>query len=275
MLLALIVAMAHGADCPDVDLDDWREALDATDAAFAEARLPEARSLLLGTVQVLPCLEEVVPTDLLGRYARQRAFLLMVDQEAIEANGWYQLARAIDPEGAWPSYVPGRHTARDLSREPAPLQGKVEGAGLLVPDGGGVFLDGRYLVEPVAEAEVPHILQVADGNGLVTFASWQEGSVFPEKVLGPVVTVPPAPLWFTDPVDPAVARAEIRRKRFLATAGLGAMAAGLFGGAHLARVSYVEHPTDTMRGVVNGATVGAGVAATGALVAGTLGLVAR
>jgi len=275
MLLALTLMLAHGADCPDVDVDDWREALDATDAAFAEARLPQALQLLRGTVTVLPCLETVVPTDMLGRYARQRAFMLMVDQEAIEANGWYQLARGIDPEGAWPSYVPGRHTARDLSREPAPMQGRAEGAGLVVPDGGGVFLDGRYLVEPVAEAEVPHLLQVADGEGRVTFAAWQEGSVFPDRVLGPLVTVPPAPQWFTDPVDPAVARAEIRRTRFLAAAGLGAMAAGLFGGAHLARVSYLDHPTDTMQVVVNGATIGAGVAATGGLVAGTLGLVAR
>ncbi len=275
MLLALTLSLARGADCPNVDLDDWRDALDATDEAFTEARLPDARRLLAGTVQVLPCLKVVVPTDLLGRYARQRAFLYSVDQEGIEALGWYNLARVVDPEGAWPAYVPGRHSARDLSREPAPIRGSMEGQGLLVPDGGGVFLDGRYLFEPVAEAEVPHILQVADGEGVVTWAGWQQGVLFPDNVLGPVITVPPAPLWFTDPVDPAVARAEKRKVRFRAAAGFGAMAAGLFGGAHLARASYEQYPTDTMRGVVNGATVGSGVAATAGLVAATLGVVAR
>lgn len=270
-----VFSVASAQDCPDVDLDDWRDALAATDAAFEAAQLPKVRAILEGTAKVLPCLKVVVPTDLIGRYARQQAFLRMVDQDGVEATSWFQLARAADPQGSWPPYVPGRHTARDLSREPAPTQGQVEGLGLVVPEGGGVFLDGRYLVSPTAEAEVPHLLQVANGSGEVTFAAWQQGSVFPDVVLGPPAAVPPAPLWFTDPVDPAVARAERRHNRYLAAGGLGAMAVGLFGGALLARQTYDGHPTDGLRVLVNGATIGSGAAATGALVVGTIGLVGK
>jgi len=268
-------AFARPPECDDVGLKGWKKALAASEEALRVGEMGKADAMLDATETRLACLVELAPSELLGRFARQRAYQTMVEFDEVEAARWVQLARVASPALGWPSWVPDRHIVRRLDREPDPIEGRVRDAGLLVPDGGGVFLDGRYLEAPVAEADVPHLLQVANNEGVVIDAEWVNGAAFPDSVLGPAdLLVPPAPLWFTDPVDPAVARRERRGRRLQSALGVAATSAAMFTSAWLARGAYAEHPTDGLRTVVNGATVGAATLGVGAAGLGVFAVVA-
>jgi len=275
LTLALTAAaLARPADCEEVGLKGWEKTLQASGEALRVGELAKADAMLDGIEERLPCLVSLVPDELLGRYARQRAYQLMLEFDEVEAARWFLLSRVVDPELGWPSWVPEQHIVRRLEREPEPMVGRVRDRGLTVPEGGGVFLDGRYLTVPEAEADVPHLLQVADGEGRVIDGAWQSGAAFPDRVLGPDdVQVPPPPLWFTDPVDPAEARRQRQGRRAQSALGVAATAGAVFVSAWVARSAYVDHPTGGLRTVVNGATVASGALGVGALGIGVYALV--
>ncbi len=272
-ILGLSAALAASPACRDVTLTGWEEALDASEEALRSGQLAKAGAVLAQTEEQLRCVVQVVPPELLARLGRQRAFQRMLDFDEGQAEQWLSLARSVDPAGSWPSWVPERHVVRRLDATLPRVAGRVEGRGLVVPEGGGVFLDGAYLTQPEALVETPHLLQVAGDDGVVTDAFWMMGAAFPPDVLGPPVDVPAAPMWFTDPVDPAVAKRQRRGHRAEAALGLAALSAAVFGSAWMARGAYADHPTDGLRTVVNGATAASGVVGGGAVLAAGWALV--
>lgn len=257
-ILSVGVALAQQPACEPASVQGWEAALDAGEESLRTGAIARASALLERTEEQLRCVVEVVPEPLMVRLGRLRAYEHMIDVDAIEAQRWLGLSLSLDPRGRWPSWVPDAHVARTLEA-PEVVIGRADG-GLAVPEGGGVFLDGRYLVEPVAQSEVPHLLQVAGADGVVTQAWWIDGAAFPPEVLGPAVPVPPAPLWFTDPVDPAALRRQRRARRLESAGSLALLSGALFGSAWLARTAYDAHPTDGLRTVVNGTTAASGAA---------------
>ena len=258
-------ALARPLDCPELYNQQLQDTLDEVDQAFGATELTRARALLAASHERLPCLIEIVPVDLMTRYAVQRAYGEALVTETEEATRWARLAQALDPGFDWPEYIPDKHEARRLLDGLEPPTGtSLRGKGLRPDPGGGIFLDGRYLVSPVAEAGLPHFLQVGDGAGEIWLASWQDGVVFPEEVLGPPTAInDQPPPWFGKPPGSVVAPRPIRARRLETSLGFAAAAGTLFGSAWIARDAYVERPTDTLQLTVNGTTA-ASVAASGA-----------
>jgi len=275
LVMALIAgALARPPGCEQVGLKGWKKALAASEEALRVGEFGKAGAMLDETEDRLACLEELAPKELLGAVARQRAYQSMMEFDEVQATQWVQLARITTPEFSWFSWVPDRHIVRRLDREPDPMSGRVRDKGLVIPDGGGVFLDGRYLLVPEAEADVPHLLQVANGEGVVVNAEWISGAAFPDYALSSdAAEAPPPPLWFTNPVDPAELRRARRGRRAQSAAGVAAVSAATFVTAWMARGAYSEHPTDGLRTVVNGATVASGALGVGALGIGVFALV--
>ncbi len=255
-------ALARPLDCPELYNDQLAATLDEVDAAVEAADLQRARATLAASHPRIPCLIELVV-----RYAVQRAYGEALVIEIEEATRWARLAQALDPEFEWPTYIPAEHEARRLldGLEP-PEVTLLRGKGLRPDPGGGIFLDGRYLVRPEAESGIPHFLQVGDATGEIWLAQWQDGVVFPEDVLGPPAAIGDLPpKWYGKAPGSYVGPRPVRDARLLTSLGFAAAAGTLFGSSWIARTAYLEHPTDGLRTAVNGTSV-ASAAAGGAAV---------
>lgn len=260
-------ALARPLDCPELFNDQFAAALDEVDAAFEAADFTRARGILQASHERVPCLVEVVPVELMARYALQRAYGEALVIEIEEATRWARLAQALDPAFEWPAYIPSEHEARRLlDGLPPPESASVRGKGLRPDPGGGIFLDGRYLVRPEAEPGIPHFLQVGDGSGEIWLAQWQDGMVFPEDILGPPAAIsdePPA--WFGKPPGSVVGPRPVRARRLESSLGFAVAAGTLFGSAWIARTAYEQHPTDGLQLAVNGSTAASAAAGGAAL----------
>lgn len=201
----------------------------------------------------------------MARYAIRRAYSLALEIDENEAQRWASLALALDPAIAWPTYIPPDHAARALLTDAeavAPVP--IEGRGFVFPMGGGVFLDGRFLPAPAAEPGLPHLLQVGDGTGQIVFSQWQDGTSFPESLLGPPLELEPTlPLWYS--ADGKATRAprpwtEPRLRRLESAAGFAVAGGTLFASAIVARAAYNDRPTDGLFYTVNGVTLASGAA---------------
>jgi hypothetical protein len=275
MLLALLgTAQARDPSCPDLTVAQLEGLIEEIDLAYLNLEMNRANALLAAAEPRVPCIVEVVPTVDVAAFALRRSYSLALELDPSEAKRWARLAKALDPQLPWPAYIPGDHEIRDLIADEEPLPKiPVRAKGLVVPPGGGVFLDGRFLEAPEAEAAVPHLLQVGDNNGELVIAQWQDGTAFPEEVLGPPTASPPTlPEWFGKPIGTVKAKKPPRpwtdsRARRLETS-LGFVVAGgtLYGSAFLARQAYDQRPTDGLFYAVDGATALSGAAGGAALV---------
>lgn len=264
-------AQAQQLQCPQhYALVQFHEFLDAVDHEYTSLQFARARTLLeLGQPNV-PCIDQVVPSADLARYAIRRAYALALDLDENEAQRWATAAFAIDPTVQWPAYVPAEHSARRMLDDLEPVLPVTLDQGLVIPFGGGVFLDGRFLVEPVAEPAVPHLLQVGDGTGQIVRSGWQDGATFPEDLLGPKLPLPPElPKWYgADGKIRKTARpwTDTRMHRLESSAGFAIVGGTLFASAFLARSAYEERPTDGLYYTVDGAVIASGAASGTALV---------
>lgn len=266
-------ALARDPSCPDLTVAQFQAMLDAVDEAYLSQEFGKASAFLAAAEDKVPCVVEIVPTEDVARYALRRAYAVALDLDENEARRWALLARALQPDLPWPSYIPPDHAIRDLLLEapeapPIPLRGK----GLVTPPSGGVFLDGRFLTRPEAEPGMPHLLQVGDASGDLVITGWQDGTAFPEDLLGPPPANPPTlPEWYGKPVDlskikpPKVARdrrpwTETRAANLQTAGGFAAAAGAMFASAWIARTAYDQRPNDGLFYAVNGATVASGVA---------------
>ncbi|MEQ1568904.1 MAG: hypothetical protein ABMA64_24920 [Myxococcota bacterium] len=275
-MLALLSSIAHGrpADCPDLYLVQFERFFDEVDALIVAQEFSDARRMLDGAYPRVPCIVQVVPSVDLAKYAIRRSYLYALDLDENETLRWATTAKALEPGIDWPAYVPPEHSVRALLptlEVPAPVP--IEGAGLVVPERGGVFLDGRFLTVPQAEPELPHLLQVGDGMGRMVASRWQDGTMFPDDLLGPPLEqVPEPPRWFTHPNakirPPKEPRpwTAARKTRLESAAGFAVAGGALFGTAWVARWAYDQRATDGLYYTVNGATVASGAAGGAAVV---------
>jgi hypothetical protein len=266
-------AEARDPSCPDLYLEQFQRFLDEVDLEFEGQRYDNARTLLDAAYPRVPCIVRVVPSTDLAKFAIRRAFSYALDLDENETQRWANLARAVDPQVDWPAYVPADHVVRQTFTTLAPAEAVTAQGGLVIPPGGGVFLDGRFLTAPVAEPELPHLLQVGDAMGRMVVAQWQDGTVFPEELLGPPLAEPPEPpRWFTHPNarirPPKEPRpwSAARLNRLESSAGFAVAGGTLFASAWVARLAYDDRATDGLFYTVNGATIASGAAGGTALV---------
>jgi hypothetical protein len=266
VLLVAAPAAAQQPACPRTyELAQFRAYLDAVDEEYLNLDFNKAAALLDAGQPNVPCIIQVVPTEDVARYAIRRAYSLELDLDENEAQRWAALAFALDPELDWPAYVPPDHAARKmLDGRPPPESIDIEGKGFVVPPGGGVFLDGRWLAEPRAEQGLPHLLQVGDAAGELVQSEWIDGTSFPEDLLGRPPSVPlELPRWYgSDGRIKKAARpwSDRRLHRLESSAGFAIASGTLLASAVLARAAYDDRPTDGLFYTVNGATIGAGAA---------------
>lgn len=269
--LSMVDAHAQEPVCPELQVSQFEAFLEAVDEEYLNLEFRRARMLLDAAEPRLPCVVEIVPTADIARYAIRRAYSLALEIDEIEAQRWASLAWALDPEVTWPTYIPPDHAARTLLSEAEPvLPVPIEGHGFVIPFGGGVFLDGRFLPAPVAEPGLPHLVQVGDGEGQIVFSAWQDGTSFPENLLGPPIDpLPTLPPWFN--AEGKVKRAarpwtDTRRHRMESAAGFAVAGGTLFASALVAQAAYQDRPVDGLFYTVNGATIASGAAGATAVV---------
>ena len=187
---------------------DWNnERLDAEIATMGEqlaaVDLEGTQRTVKGIVSGIPCLEERLDPDVLGRYARARALLSFLDQDEESAANWMLLATHVSPEGEVPGGLPEGHpffaVLEDLE---VPSVGQVEG-GFVTPERGAVFIDGTFTPSPEAVETIPHVVQIFDRAAYPVETFWQDGAAFREGFVDPALGPTPVPTWY-DPVKDKV-----------------------------------------------------------------------
>lgn len=195
-LLALATASAQedASLCKGGFTDvDWRVRLKSAEDALGSLEVEVARRLLERTREQMVCLDHVADPALLAELARDLAWLAFVDQDEAGAVRWLLLARGTAP-GAMPEAFPEGLRALDADTPDAPIVGTEDR--LVPPKGGALFLDGKLLLEPRAAAEVPGLLQVADGDGEIVSTAWIDSGVLPPEWLGAPGPPPKTPRWY-------------------------------------------------------------------------------
>lgn len=259
-------AMAQSTSCPrSYELSQFHEYIKAVDGMYLDLDFRKARLLLEAGQPNIPCILQIVPAIDVAAYAIRRAYALELDLDENEAERWASLAFALDPEIEWPAYIPPDHAARRMLDDVPPAETiTLDDKGFVVPLGGGVFVDGRWLAEPRAEQGLPHLLQVGDGTGQLVFSGWIDGVSFPEDFVGPPLAAPlELPKWYSsDGRIRKTARpwSDRRLHRLESSAGFAVVGGTLFTTALLARAAYDDRPTDGLFVTVNGATVASGAA---------------
>jgi len=191
-------AVAQEEACPaDANVAQLREQIDTATRALTEANLASARPALSRAQFLFVCVPEPADSADLAQFARQMAFLYFYKQDEFSATSWGLLSRYADRKLPWPADILPTHPFRELLEqvEDTPMGGPAA-LGLLPPKGGGIFLDGRLITEPRANAEVPHLVQVFDKKGALVKAYWQEGAVFSGDLLSSETTPPKPPKWY-------------------------------------------------------------------------------
>lgn len=185
LLLALFAPAAH-AQCEGTwNNERVSRNLDEVAAALGAADLDTAKRKLKETDQGLGCLEELIDRKVLARFGRSVGLLRFYEQDEPQSIRWGLLARILDAEGPWPGDVPEDHPYREmLAEEEDPPKGRAEGW-LIPPEKGGVFLNGEFLPEPEAYAELPGLVQLFDRVGYPLETFWQDGAAFREGLTGP------------------------------------------------------------------------------------------
>ena len=188
---------------------EFIEAVDAVDAAIADANGLLAQRILDDVYDAMRCLGVRVDPSLLGHYARQNSVVAFYAQDIEEATAWAQLGREALGETPWPEDYPITDGYRQLLEDlPEMTLSGPDNAGFLRPKGGAVFVDGRFAEIPEAAVGVPHLLQILDKRQRTVHTSWVDGMAFPEEHLGNPSTVN-RPRWAEDPPPPPGADAAL------------------------------------------------------------------
>lgn len=194
--LAFAAPAAH-AQCEGTwNTDRIGKVLDTVDGALADADLGTAKAELGSLDKGWPCIEDYADAAFIARYARAMGMLRFYQQDEPQAVKWGLLARAIDPGGKWPAELPEGHPYLSLLDEEETPQ-KVRAEGWLVPpEGGSVFLNGEFIPEPTAHAEVPAYVQLFDKVGYPVENFWQDGAAFREDIIATEGEPTPVPKYY-------------------------------------------------------------------------------
>ncbi len=202
--LTLLVLLAVSSSAQEVPCEGpyKNEALvaelDAIDEAFRAFDPAKARRLLSATHRSLLCLDERADPTGIARLARQLALTFFFDQDEDAMRRWSMLSRKLEPDLPWHTDMGEDHAfrAQFTAFEIAEMAGP--DASLMPAKQGGVFWNGSLVSEPKAPMEMPALVQLADKKGLWIRAWWQDGSAWPDNLLGPPGAAPSAPRWLTE-----------------------------------------------------------------------------
>lgn len=186
-LTVLFLATPAWAQCEGTwDNERVSRNLDDVATALAQADLASAKGTLSEIDKGFACLEDVVEKATLGRFARSIGLIRFYEQDEPAAIKWGLMAKMVDPEGEWPGELPDGHPYLDmLSEEEDPPMGRAEGW-LVPPEKGFIFINGQFLSEPEAYAEIPGLVQLFDKACFPIETFWQDGAAFREGLTSDV-----------------------------------------------------------------------------------------
>ena len=288
LFLLLVGANAHAStDCdePDQSAQGLEKQVDLIDSGLAQGDLTFASQRLRSLLATMHCQPTPVDPKVLGRFALQVAVVAFYQQDDDSVVRYGQLAALTVPDLEPPSWLTPDHPLNvELARLAPPEPVLVPGV-LVVPKGGGFFLNGALLLEPSAHAEVPGLVQVFDRDAARLASFWQDGAAFLPLTLSESGKPPRPPSWYGAAAEnpPSSVPKPVKDSpgyrpnwALLGTGiGLGAAAAGLYAGATLQAAAMPHDQTgDELSGhqtaanlLVTGAVL-TGAAATGIAVAG-------
>jgi hypothetical protein len=175
--------------------------LDGIDDAFRSFDPKRARKLLSTTHRKLLCLDERADPLGLARLSRQLALTFFFDQDEDAMRRWSMMSRKLAPDLPWHADMGTDHPFRAQFSEFEIAEMAGPKKSLIPPKSGGVFWNGSYVDEPKAPMEMPALVQLVDKKGKWIAAWWQDGSAWPQHMLGEPGAVLKAPKWLTDPVS--------------------------------------------------------------------------
>lgn len=195
-LLAL-TAGAQATICADrLSPPELTLALGLSIDALADGQSQQVYERLSPIVDRVPCLTEVVDAELLAELMR---VISQVHHELGNADAatWWATGSKASAELGW-SYIYGDdHPFRVMYSAARPARPiRLDDAGLLVPPGGALFVNGRMVQLPEAPDEGPVLVQVFDHKQQLVDAWWQSGAAFPSMVLSGRARVVQKPLWW-------------------------------------------------------------------------------
>ena len=209
MIPSLVLLLATSSAAQDKPCDGTYQNetlladLDAVDEALHTLDTEGARELLSGAHRRLLCLDERADPAGIARLSRQLALTFFFDQDEDAMRRWSMLSRALAPDLPWYADMAEDYPFRTLFNEFEIAEAAGPDASLLPPKNGGLFWNGRYTDSVEAPMEMPALVQVADKKGVWIQAWWQDGSAWPEGLLGPPGIPPKAPKWLVEaPSDP-------------------------------------------------------------------------
>lgn len=180
VLLAPALAMAEAPCVALTTHGDLQAALDASDAALAQADLRTAVGVLTKAGNALLCLNEPIQPEKLAHFARNMSLLAFYGQDEFATARYAHLARLAHEPSRFPPEMAADHPYREMvAAAPAPPVGGPEDARMALPKGAVFYLDGELTEAARAEAEVPHLGQVFGRDGALVQAWWQDGARFP------------------------------------------------------------------------------------------------
>lgn len=298
MILSFIAA-AWAQDCDSIYTnDDFSTALSEVDRLMTKADVDRATDVLRQTENLLPCMEELVDVELLGRFGRHYALTSFLQQDADQAIRWAHMFLETAPDLGWGD-TPEEHPLRNMIAAQPLEDPEPPGpdAGFAIEKKGAVFLNGRFTAQPVARDGMQHLVQIFQSGGYLVEARWQDGSVWADGMVddsGPT----PQPKFY----DPATGKITTKGKAppiagtvapkkslpivpLAAGAGLLVVSGALYAVAGVTKGQFKCNPADggencpatseeltALRSRANLLVLGSGIALVGGLGVGVTGL---
>ena len=179
-MVFLVLSTALGAECAAVTPEDLAGRLDMFDSLFAKGRTEALTPIIEETEAMFPCVNAVVKSSDVARFAHDMAIVRFYQQDEDEAIRWAHAANAAYPQYPWPSVVGPTHPLRQMIADAVePGFESPEGRTLSPPKGTAVFLNGRFLATAEARSDVPVLMQIFTAQGRQD-GWWQDGGSFPE-----------------------------------------------------------------------------------------------
>ena len=126
----------------------------------------------------LPCMEQLTNRTQLARYAWLHGFMAFNEQDEEGALQWGLYARVIDDSAPRPMELPPTHPYPSLLAEAEDPKTIASDGFLVVPDRGGVFVNGALITTPEALDEQQNLVQILDRAGYPKDTYWQDGATF-------------------------------------------------------------------------------------------------
>jgi hypothetical protein len=215
---------------------DWEAALQAGDRYLSAGDYRNAARLVDWTHEHTHCLSTLVTPDELGKFAFQSMFLASLEQDTEVVQSWATLAKRMPPQS--PGWLPAGHQVSSTygATETTETRHRIKYS-LAVPRGGGVFLNGGLILEPIAPQNTPNLLQVAGRKGEVVASRWQHGANFHRDWLAEPGAIAATPRWLEDAASSSPPRA--RLLQYAAQVGVASVA--LYGASWASRGLYEQN----------------------------------